>query len=378
MTSAFPAPSATSPAYRAALRGALLGGATGDALGYPVEMLSRTEMFERYKVKNSLELLDTLAAQPLVVSDDTQLTLYTLDGLSEVLEWNNDGQAADELACIWLAYLRWYRSTGNSYPAAAPFALTRPLDAQPSMSVARGPGKATLAALVAGEMQFISKNVNPQALGTGALIRSAPFGFLPVADDATVIKLSAHAAALTHGHPDAILSASAYALLVRHLLGSHEAIDLHLPARQALEAVLQWLGTVEQSQALPGDAALTIAALQTALRSVDSGMPLERTLESFGDLWLAPGCLGFAAYLLLSAEQEISDGDSSPALATRKALAQAVSCDGDSDSIAALTGTLLGALYTEDVFNTQTLASLDAVPALELVLENWLKQLGVS
>ncbi|SLE48982.1 Probable ADP-ribosylglycohydrolase [Mycobacteroides abscessus subsp. bolletii] len=378
MTSAFPAPSATSPAYRAALRGALLGGATGDALGYPVEMLSRTEMFERYKVKNSLELLDTLAAQPLVVSDDTQLTLYTLDGLSEVLEWNNDGQAADELACIWLAYLRWYRSTGNSYPAAAPFALTRPLDAQPSMSVARGPGKATLAALAAGEMQFISKNVNPQALGTGALIRSAPFGFLPVADDATVIKLSAHAAALTHGHPDAILSASAYALLVRHLLGSHEASDLHMPARQALEAVLQWLGTVEQSQALPGDAALTIAALQTALRSVDSGMPLERTLESFGDLWLAPGCLGFAAYQLLSAEQEISDGDSSPALATRKALAQAVSCDGDSDSIAALTGTLLGALYTEDVFNTQTLASLDAVPALELVLENWLKQLGVS
>lgn len=378
MTSAFPAPSATSPAYRATLRGALFGGAIGDALGYPVEMLSRTEMLERYEVKNSLELLDALAAQPLLISDDTQLTLYTLDGLSEVLEWNNDGQAADELACIWLAYLRWYRTTGNSYPATAPFALTRPLDAQPSMSVARGPGKATLAALAAGEMQFISKNVNPHALGTGALMRSAPFGFLPVADDATVIKLSAHSAALTHGHPDAILSASAYALLVRYLLGSHEAIDLHLPARQALEAVVQWLGTVEQSQALPEDAALTIAALQTALSSVDAGMPLERAAESFGDLWLAPGCLGFAVYLLLTAEREIADGGSGPAVATQKALAQAVSCDGDSDSIAALTGALLGALYTEDIYESQLLACLDAAPAIELVLENWLKQLGVS
>lgn len=59
-------------------------------------------------------------------------------------------------------------------------------------------------------------------------------------------------------------------------------------------------------------------------------------------------------------------------------MAQAVNCDGDSDSIAALTGTLLGALYTEDVFDAQTLASLDAAPAIELVLENWLKQLGVS
>lgn len=376
MTSAFPAPSATSPAYRAALRGALLGGALGDSFGYPVEMLSRAEMLDRYEVGNAPELLEVLAAQPLVVSDDTQLTLYTLDGLCEVLEWNNDGLAADELACIWLAYLRWYRTTGHPYPSAAPFALTRPLDTQPCMSATRGPGKATLAALATGEMQFISKNINPQALGTGALMRSAPFGFLPVADDATVIKLSAHAAALTHGHPDAILSASAYALLVRYLLGSHET-DIQLPARQAVEAVLRWLGTVEQSQALPGDAALTIAGLQAALNAVDGSVPLDRAAESFGDLWLAPGCLGFAAYLLLVAERKIADRGA-PAATAWWALAQAVSCDGDSDSIAALTGALLGALYTEGTFDTQVLASLDAAPALELVLENWLRQLGVS
>ncbi|MFW0181823.1 ADP-ribosylglycohydrolase family protein, partial [Rothia sp. P5766] len=103
MTSVFPAPDALSPAYRAALRGSLFGTALGDALGYRVETLSRTEMLERWSLAGETDLLEALAGGDLAVSDDTQLTLATLDGLTEVLEWNNEGQAADELACIWLS-----------------------------------------------------------------------------------------------------------------------------------------------------------------------------------------------------------------------------------------------------------------------------------
>lgn len=382
MTSVFPAPDALSPAYRSALRGSLLGTALGDALGYPAETLTEEQIAERWEQRAGTDLVAAIAAEPLLVSDDTQLTLATLDGLTEVLEWNNEGQAADELACIWLAYLRWYTGTGHPAPENAPYSLARPLDSLDVMRQQRGPGKATLAALAEGEMQFISKNINPQALGTGALMRSAPFGYLPVADDATVIKLSAHAAALTHGHPEAIISASAYALLIRYLLGSHEQGSEKgretTPQVGVLETctrqVLAWLATVEQSQTLPGDAQRTRAALGTAVRLAQQGAQGADARPHFGELLVAPDVLGYALFLALRAETDVAAGKLSQQQAVALALGAAIAVTGDSDSLGALVGSLLGALWGEGALPAYT---TDATEALALVEAAWFKQLGV-
>ncbi len=154
----------------------------------------------------------------LIFSDDTQLSCYTLDALTEVLEWNNQGTPADELACLWLAYLRWYRGMGFTPAAHAPFSLDREIDTSAPLTAREGPGQATLRALESGEMQTVAQNINPDALGTGALVRSCAFGFLPVAPERTVVLLAVRAAALTHGHPEALASAAAYALLTRDVL----------------------------------------------------------------------------------------------------------------------------------------------------------------
>lgn len=372
MTSVFPAPSALSPAYRPALEGALWGTALGDALGYPVENLSREQMLAAHGADSSAALLAALASGELSVSDDTQLTLYTLDGLSEVLEWNNDGQAADELACIWLAYLRWYRGIGRPEPANAPFSLARPLDSFEAVTVERGPGRATLAALATGEMQFMSKNINPDALGTGALVRSAPFGFLPVADDATVVKLSSHGAALTHGHPEAVVGASAYALLIRYLLASHDTPEVTAPLATAVDEVRTWLGTVAGWEALPGDASRTLSALDAAVAGASSGAVEAIT----GAEWTAPEVLAYAVYLALVAEQAVLAG-ADAAEQTRTALAAAVATDGDSDSLASIVGALLGARFTSAVFDADLLARINATGAIEHLLANWYQQLGL-
>lgn len=377
MISVFPAPNALSPAYRAALRGSLFGTALGDALGYPVETFSRAEILERWPIADNTEFLEVLIAGDLEVSNDTQLTLATLDGLTEVLEWNNEGQAADELACIWLSYLRWYIGIGCPAPEEAPYSLPRPLNSQAIMCQRRGPGKATLAALATGQMQFISKNINPAALGTGALMRSAPFGYLPVADEATVIKLAVQAAALTHGHPEALVSAAAYALLIRYLLGSHElAVPAVSALRDALGGVLKWLGTVENSSLLPGDAALTRTVLNRALELVDRQASLEEARESFGSLVLATDCLGYALYLLLAAEEQAVQG-AKPHEILAPALLAALAIDGDSDSVAALVGSLAGALWTESVLPGDLIKRLDAYQALDLVEKAWFTQLGL-
>ena len=93
--------------FASRVRGLLRASALGDALGYPLELLSADQIAARDPKPWEL------AFGELLVSDDTQLTCYTLDGLTEVLEWNNEGAAADELACLWLAYLSWLRGIGE-------------------------------------------------------------------------------------------------------------------------------------------------------------------------------------------------------------------------------------------------------------------------
>jgi len=63
------------------IRGSLLGGAVGDALGYPVEFLEENELFFRYGEKGIQEYeLDDLSGKALI-SDDTQMTLFTANGI---------------------------------------------------------------------------------------------------------------------------------------------------------------------------------------------------------------------------------------------------------------------------------------------------------
>lgn len=63
------------------IRGCLLGGAAGDALGYPVEFMGEKAIFLRYGKKGITEYeLDPKLGKALI-SDDTQMTLFTANGL---------------------------------------------------------------------------------------------------------------------------------------------------------------------------------------------------------------------------------------------------------------------------------------------------------
>ncbi len=246
------------------VRGLLYASALGDALGYPLELLSAEQIAERNPKPWEA------AYGELLISDDTQLICYTLDGLTEVLEWNNEGAAADELACLWLAYLRWFRGIGEALPETAPFSLDREIDGSNELTARRGPGAATLRALGTGEMQLVSKSVNPDALGSGALVRSAALGLLPVAQERTVVMLAVRGAALTHGHPEALVSAAAYALLIRDLLASPSgSFDALL---EAARRVVSWCGSVAGDDSIPGDGSRTVEALNRAFELLERGV----------------------------------------------------------------------------------------------------------
>lgn len=61
------------------IKGCVFGGALGDALGYPVEFLSYEEIEEQYG-KNGIQELE-LTGDRAVFSDDTQMTLFTIEGM---------------------------------------------------------------------------------------------------------------------------------------------------------------------------------------------------------------------------------------------------------------------------------------------------------
>ena len=81
-------------------KGCILGGAIGDSLGYPVEFLKMDEIIEEYGKDGITK--QKLYNNKALVSDDTQMTLFTMEGLIQ--------EGEDILDSIYNAYLDWLKT----------------------------------------------------------------------------------------------------------------------------------------------------------------------------------------------------------------------------------------------------------------------------
>lgn len=338
---------APAPTLKSRIHGSLLGGALGDALGYAVEFDGMDEIRRRFGA-DGLTGFEALSGGSHF-SDDTQLTLYTVDGLVEALEWANSGVGADVNACLWLAYLRWLATQGEPAPASAPVPQPRWIDGHTVLHQRRNPGRACISGLATGEMGTAVRPVNPESKGCGTVMRSAPFGLVPHITPDAVYKLSADAASLTHGHPSARQSAGIFSLLV-HRLVSGEGLA---------EAAA---GVTAHAATITGVAPELPERLRTALQLADKGIvrPEELT-QVLGGGWVAEEALAVALYAVLATTPGDSDGPDAPAVRHfRDAITLAVNHGGDSDSTASVAGNILGAYYGEDCLPGDWLKALEA------------------
>lgn len=93
------------------IRGSLIGGAIGDALGYPVEFINSFEGIQARYGERGITRLDTKQfwlddegqSGKAVVSDDTQMTLFTANGIL-----NAKCQKIGMKHGICLAYIEWF------------------------------------------------------------------------------------------------------------------------------------------------------------------------------------------------------------------------------------------------------------------------------
>ena len=90
-----------------AFTGCLLGGALGDALGYPVEFMSADEIRRSYG-KNGIEAPDDRnSLKRALISDDTQMTLFTAEGIMWADRLGGKKELSSYTTYVFYAYQRW-------------------------------------------------------------------------------------------------------------------------------------------------------------------------------------------------------------------------------------------------------------------------------
>lgn len=160
--------------------------AYGDAIGYPFEFVS----------PGNREVLQSIAGNsPLVVSDDTQMSLFTMQALCEVYANGNRPNAHKIAEVVCKHYKEWYRTQCGQSRRNVTVLGTHPL-----MCVSRAPGNACLRG-----MHALTNNTQPPAglytaNGCGTVMRLMPFAMLEAAgeDSALVQDAALLSAWLTH------------------------------------------------------------------------------------------------------------------------------------------------------------------------------------
>jgi ADP-ribosyl-[dinitrogen reductase] hydrolase len=288
--------------------GCLMGGAVGDAFGYEVEFKSLKLIIDSFGENGITE--PVFHGDKLIVSDDTQMTMFTLEGL---LRANTD-DADDVNEQIRRAYVDWLSTQTEMDSKWIP---TGDLYDEDVLKNCRAPGNTCVSALRNGGWGTIDKRIN-NSKGCGGVMRTAPLGLVRQWTPEQAFDAAAKAAAITHGHPSGFWSAGAMAAMVRMLA---EGQELEAATLQVIELLRIRPEHEETSDAL--EAALL------AFRSC-TGIHTDQ-IKQLGEGWVGEEALAIGVYAALV-------GRSFP-----EVLAIASNHDGDSDSTASIAGQLYGA-----------------------------------
>ncbi len=297
-------------------RGCLLGGAIGDALGWPVEFIRLDDIKKRYGEQGieNLVLNDTGTAE---ITDDTQLTIFTSEGLLRASTRGNLKGIYHIPTVVYHAYIRWLHTQGMKCKGKEE--IIENLDGWVSKIKAlyarRAPGSSCLSALSSGKMGTIEKPIN-NSKGCGGVMRVAPVGLMFDKKDA--FKTGCELAAITHGHPGGYLPAGVHACIISCLI---EGMELEDAVSRALQELAAYPGNEE-----------CLDLLNKAVELAKDNNPSEDALRQLGEGWVGEEAIAIAVYCSLVHRNDF-----------RKAVCLAVNHDGDSDSTGAITGNILGA-----------------------------------
>ncbi len=306
--------------------GCMLGGAIGDALGYPVEFMNAEEICAAYG-KNGITAPKVVKDRGCaLISDDTQMTLFTAEGIIWADRLGGKTEISSYTSYVFYSYQRWLY-TQEKMLASREYSHVLGKDSFPSRLMMteelfeqRAPGNTCLEALrQAADHNYgrITAKIN-NSKGCGGVMRVAPAGLYFHRDSERAFRMAAEFAAITHTHPTGYLAAGALGTIIAELVCGadiEEAVDV------AAYILKSYDGCME-----------TFRALDHA-RSLDASdiSPLE-AVKRLGQGWVAEEALAIAVYCALCHSGSAEN-----------ALLLSVNHSGDSDSTGSVCGNIMGA-----------------------------------
>lgn len=319
----------------------LLGGAIGDALGYPIEFMTLNEIKSVYGKEGITNLvLDKVSCKALI-SDDTQMTLFTADGmLWAEHRMSRRGIGSYTASGVYPSYIRWYYTQYKEVPnendefylTKQPHENDKGIMSYKELFARRAPGNSCLSALASSKMGTIENPIN-NSKGCGGVMRVAPVGLFLHRRPKEAFEVGAEIAAITHGHPTGYLSSGALAMIIAELINEK---TLSESISNTIEVLKRYREHEE-----------TLTSINRAVELAHSDKGLEEAIRELGEGWIAEEALAVALYCALKTND------------FKEALIMSVNHDGDSDSTGAICGNILGAAYGVDVIPKDWIENLE-------------------
>ncbi len=326
-------------------RGSLIGGAIGDALGYPVEFVSSfAEIRAKYGKEGVTEydksypwLDEHLRYHKALFSDDTQMTLYTAEGLIESRD-----RGISLLPTICNAYIAWYGpQTGRKVRISYDSKFSRIEE----LNQRRAPGYTCLTSL-----NDIYKGHEPHntSKGCGGIMRVAPIGIYGATHGWSLEetgKIAGEVAELTHKHKMSTFASAVLAMIIQSCILAEYTVDSE-SFRLTVEDAIARL-----PEMYPGYDCLLedfVRLIRKAMRSEDNLSEDWEIIENgLGGGWVAEETLAISVFSVI---RHIND--------FKGCMICAVNHGGDSDSTGAVAGNIIGAILGYDAIPEEFTASL--------------------
>ncbi len=324
--------------------GCLLGGACGDALGAPVEFLTRAEIQTMYGPGGITDFTDIIDDFVGAVTDETQMLLFTVEGLIVAYLHHFMKGECHTPTIVHRAYLRWFATQGGSFfTRSHKKGLAGWLAWDDRLWERRATGNTCMTAL--HDAVNAGQPAKNDSKGSGTVGRDAPFGFVArVTGVPQAFNLAVETARTTHGHPSACFSSGALAATIAHIVEGNdvqEAVERTLPILQRHKKA----GEVR-------------AALENALR-LRQEHDWRDHLSELGEGWHAEDALAIAVLCALAAETP------------REAIIAAVNHGGASDTTGAITGNIVGALHGPSCLPNEWAEHVELRDAIEVLAQDF-------
>ncbi|MCM1139028.1 MAG: ADP-ribosylglycohydrolase family protein [Muribaculum sp.] len=332
-------------------RGSLVGGAVGDALGYEVEFMSLASIIKRFGEKGITRYVTHNGIAEF--SDDTQMTLFTAEGLMNGIIDTKAGKPDEILPYIEKAYLAWYK-TQTEQPSFIDGSWLSNIN---TLWSRRAPGNTCMGALENISLRNEFKN---NSKGCGGVMRVAPIGIFNAAHPhiykyEDTAHLAGWAAEITHHNIASTFASALMATTVENCI-QDEKVD---------RTIFGWIvdgGLSLMNQYFPGhedELREFITLMKRAMELGKSEVPERDAIRELGEGWVGDEALAIAVFSVMRYVDNFED-----------CIVCAVNHDGDSDSTGAIAGNIIGAILGYSAIPKHYIENLEIEPVLVSITDD--------